>query len=134
MLSKCCIVVVQSCPTRPIPWTVARQAPLLWNSPGKNTGVGCHSLCQGIFRTQGLNPCLLHCRHVCLFLFLTTEPPGKPLENPQQMSAITTMNSSISPGGRLLVTDSFHRGGNGGSERVSHLPKATQLKSRGARS
>ena len=29
---------------------------------GKNTGVGCHSLLQGIFLTQGLNPGLLHCR------------------------------------------------------------------------
>ena len=26
-----------------------------WNSPGKSTGVGCHSLLQGIFPTQGLN-------------------------------------------------------------------------------
>ena len=33
-----------------------------WNSPGKNTGVGCHSLLQGIFLTQGSNPSLLHCR------------------------------------------------------------------------
>ena len=24
-----------------------------WNSPGKNTGVGSHSLLQGIFTTQG---------------------------------------------------------------------------------
>ena len=31
-----------------------------WNSPGKNTGVGSHSLLQGIFPTKGLNPCLLH--------------------------------------------------------------------------
>ena len=32
--------------------------------PGKlkNTGVGCHSLLQGIFLTQGLNPGLPHCR------------------------------------------------------------------------
>ena len=35
-----------------------------WNSPGKNTGVGCHSLLQGIFPTQGLNPDLLHCRQI----------------------------------------------------------------------
>ena len=28
--------------------------------PGKNTGVGCHALLQGIFLTQGLNPCLLY--------------------------------------------------------------------------
>ena len=32
----------------------------LWNFPGKNTGVGCHFLLQGIFLTQGSNPCLLH--------------------------------------------------------------------------
>ena len=31
-----------------------------WNSPGKNTGVGCHFLLQGIFPTQGSNLCLLH--------------------------------------------------------------------------
>ena len=35
------------------PWTVARQAPLPMNSPGKNTGVGYHSLLRGIFPTQG---------------------------------------------------------------------------------
>ena len=29
---------------------------------GKNTGVGCHSLLQEIFPTQGLNPGLPHCR------------------------------------------------------------------------
>ena len=29
------------------------------DSPGKNTGVGCHALLQGIFPTQGSNPCLL---------------------------------------------------------------------------
>ena len=44
------------------PWTVAHQAPLSMDSPGKNTGVGCHALLQGIFQTQGLNRCLLHCR------------------------------------------------------------------------
>ena len=35
------------------------------DSPGKNTEVGCHALLQGIFPTQGLNPCflwLLQCR------------------------------------------------------------------------
>jgi len=29
--------------------------------PGKNTGVGCHFLLQGIFLTQGWNPGLPHC-------------------------------------------------------------------------
>ena len=31
---------------------------------GKKTGVGCHSLLQGIFPTQGLNSGLLHCRQI----------------------------------------------------------------------
>ena len=43
-------------------WTAACQAPLLWDSPDKNTGVGHHTLLQGIFPTQGSNPGLLHCR------------------------------------------------------------------------
>ena len=33
-------------------WTVAHQAPLPWDSPGKNTGVNCHLRLQGIFPTQ----------------------------------------------------------------------------------
>ena len=41
------------------PWTVALQAPLFMGFPGKNTGVGCHFLLQGIFRTQGSNLHLL---------------------------------------------------------------------------
>ena len=34
------------------------------NSPGKNTGVGGHSLLQEIFPTQGLNLDLTHCRQI----------------------------------------------------------------------
>ena len=34
-----------------------------WNSPGKNTGVGCHAL-QGIFLTQGSNTGPLHYRQI----------------------------------------------------------------------
>ena len=39
-------------------------SPLLcpWDSPGKNTGVGCHALLQGLLPTQGLNLGLPHCR------------------------------------------------------------------------
>ena len=33
------------------------------DSPGKNTGVGCHFLPQRIFLTQGSNPCLLCLQH-----------------------------------------------------------------------
>ena len=35
-----------------------------WISSVKNTGVGCHSLYQGIFLTQGSNPSLPHCRQI----------------------------------------------------------------------
>ena len=35
------------------PWTVRLLCP--WDSPDKNTGVGCHFLLQGIFPTQGSN-------------------------------------------------------------------------------
>ena len=35
-----------------------------WNSLGQNTGMGCLSLLQGIFPTQGLNQGLRRCRRV----------------------------------------------------------------------
>ena len=34
------------------------------DSPGKDTGVGCQVLLQGIFPTQGSNPGLPHCRQI----------------------------------------------------------------------
>ena len=50
------------------PWTVAARALCPCDSPGKNTGVGCHSLLQGLFPTQELNPGLLHCRQLLYHL------------------------------------------------------------------
>ena len=44
------------------PWPTRLLCP--WDSPGENTGVGCHSLLQGIFPTQGSNPGLLYCRQI----------------------------------------------------------------------
>ena len=35
-----------------------------WDFPGKNSGVSCHFLRQGILPTQGVNPRLLHCRFI----------------------------------------------------------------------
>ena len=46
-----------------------------WDSPGKDTGVGCHSLLQGIFLTQGSKLHLLHWQVGSMSL----GPPGKPL-------------------------------------------------------
>ena len=39
-----------------------------WNSLGQNTGVGSLSLLQGIFPSQGSNPCLSHCRWILYHL------------------------------------------------------------------
>ena len=39
-----------------------------WNSPGKNTAVGSHSLFQGIFPTLGANPDLPHYRQILYHL------------------------------------------------------------------
>ena len=41
------------------PMNCSLQAPLSIEFPSKNTGVGCHFLLQGIFPTQGSNPCHL---------------------------------------------------------------------------
>ena len=44
------------------------------DSPGKNTGVSCQALLQGILPTQGLNLGLSHCR----WILLPSDPQGKP--------------------------------------------------------
>ena len=49
-----------------------------WDFPGKNTGVGCHFLLQGIFATQGSSthlPCLLRQQAGSL----PPVPPGDPV-------------------------------------------------------
>ena len=63
-LKRFSLLVTQSCPTlRPHGLKPAR---LLcpWDFPGKNTGVGCCFLLQGIFPTQGSNPGLPHHRQI----------------------------------------------------------------------
>ena len=55
-------------------WPVDLQAPLSWDSWGKNTGVGCHGLLQGIFPTQGSNPSLLYYRQIFFFFFYHWAP------------------------------------------------------------
>ena len=57
-------------------WTVAHQTPLSWDSPGKNTGVGCHALPQGIFPPQRSNPRLMSPALAGGF-FATWEAPAK---------------------------------------------------------
>ena len=57
------------------PWTIARQAFCPWDFPGKNTGVSCHFLLQGIFLIQRSNPHLLSLPWTPLSM---PEPLGSP--------------------------------------------------------
>ena len=67
------VKVCQSCPTLCDPMGVdSLLCP--WDSPSKNTGVGCHFFLQGMFQTQGLNPCLL-----CLLHWQEVSLPLAPL-------------------------------------------------------
>ena len=71
----CCCSVTQSCPTLcDLMDCSPPGSSIHGDSPGKNTGVGCHAL-QGIFPTQGSNPGLPRCRWILLW----SEPPGKPI-------------------------------------------------------
>ena len=56
----CCCLLPQLCPTLPPrgPWPTRLLCPQ--DSPGKNSGLGCHFLLQGIFPTRAWNPRLLH--------------------------------------------------------------------------
>ena len=62
-----CTQLLQLCPTLCSPVDYNPPPPqgssVHGDSPGKNTGVGCHALLQGIFPTQGLNRCLLCLLH-----------------------------------------------------------------------
>ena len=56
-----CCFVAKSCYTLCDPMDCSLPGSLCpWDFPGKNTGVGCCFLLQGIFSTQGSNPSLLH--------------------------------------------------------------------------
>ena len=61
-----------------------------WNSPGKNPGVGCHFLLQGLFLTEGLNSGLLHCTLMGLWNF--------PLEGQAIGAFIRQLSSPLAEG------------------------------------
>ena len=74
---------------------------VLGDSPGKNTGVGCHALLQGTFPTQGLNPGLPNCRRIlyrlrhqgiCMHI---SHPSWTPLSHPSGHSSQGSSLSSI---------------------------------------
>ena len=72
-------LIAQSCPTlcHPMDYNPPGSS-VLGDSPGKNTGVGCHAFLQQIFPAQGLNPGLSRCRQILYHLSLQ----GSPLQSP----------------------------------------------------
>ena len=61
----CVCLVTQSCPTLCDSMDCSLPGSSVHGAfPGKNTGVGCHGLFQGIFPTQGFNPGLPHCGQI----------------------------------------------------------------------
>ena len=64
------------------------------DSPGKNTGVGCHFLLQGDLPNPGIEPRLLHCRQVLYHL----SPSGKPIVLNKYLWNGCVCGWSLSPG------------------------------------
>ena len=69
-----CVLVAKLRLTLAIPWTVTARLLCPWDSPGKNTGVGCHFLLQRIFPTRESIPGLLHCRQMIYKLSCEVTP------------------------------------------------------------
>ena len=94
-----------------------------WNFPGKNTRVGCHFLLEGIFLTQGSNPCLWHLLHwqadslplgppgkplVCAFFaFITTSTPASVHQSLFYTLSYTLLFSLNPDSRRLIIKDMF---------------------------
>ena len=100
-------------------------------SPGKNTGVGCHALLQGIFPTQGSNPGFLHYKWIlyqlshqgspyfafqfssvaqsCLTLCdpMNHSTPGLPVHHQLPESTKATSIESVIPSNHLIVCHSL---------------------------
>ena len=73
-----------------------------WDSPGKNTGVGCHFLLWGIFPMQKLNSGLLDCRQI-LYHQIYQRSPQIPEPNNDKTVKDQRDSPSLSSGG-LLAT------------------------------
>ena len=81
----CHYSVAKSCLTLPPHGLQTARLLCPWDFPGKNTEVGSHSLLQGIFPTQGSNPC-----------FLYWQVGSLPLSN-QKVLIIYTLTSCSAP-------------------------------------
>ena len=91
-------LVTQSCPTLHDPMDCSPPGSSVHgDSPGKNTGVGCRALLQGIFPTQGLNSGLQHCGQILYHL----SHQGSP--------CYVSYSTNIAPPyGRCWINNSFY--------------------------
>ena len=70
------------------------------DSPGKNTGVACHALLQGLFPTQGSNSGLLHCRQI-LYQLSYQGSPSVSIDTPKypfSSLSVGKLSFSVIPG------------------------------------
>ena len=103
------VLVAQSCPTLCNPMDCSPPGSSVHgDSPGKNTGVGCHALLQGIFPTQGSELCLL-----CFLYWQTGSLPLVPPGKPKRKWSFSVVSDSLRPHGlqatRLLFPWGFSR-------------------------
>ena len=86
-----------------------------WNSPGQNTGVGSHSILQGIFPTQGVNPGLSQCRRILYQLSHQGSPTMERgliiKEDPYCSGRLLLWRGKIYNRGTLIPWGLLHRGG-----------------------
>ena len=75
------------------------------DSPGKNTGVGCHALFQQIFPTQRSNPSLPHCRWILRRVDKYSRPKVVQLQgNTNSSSSNNNKKSFYAPAMELLCS------------------------------
>ena len=99
-------LVTQSCPTLCNPMDCSPPgSSVSGDSPGKNTGVGCHARFRGIFTTQGSNPGLPHCRGI--FYQLSHQGSPRTLQWAAYPSPDNLPDPGIEPGSPALQVDSL---------------------------
>ena len=74
-------------------WTVAQRLLCPWNSPNKNTGVGCHFLLQGDLPDQGIKPRSPALQEDSLL----SEPPGSSFSHTPSLSSPSHPFISLPP-------------------------------------
>ena len=68
-----------------------------WDSPAKNTEFGCHTLLQGIFPTQELNPGLLHCRQIFFYCLSHHGSSWSRIREIKRLKAESSGTSRVAP-------------------------------------